>query len=318
MKMKKKFPRQVFGLFICMLLFAQCKTKDTTSDEESATEVRVPVTVTFVSFEPLKEYIDLNATSTFLQQNFVKSNLTGYIEKARIKYGDYVHRGQILFVLKTKEAKAIGNSINQLDSGFNFSGENVVRANSAGYVMQVNHEAGDYVQDGEQLAVINDSKSFVFVMNVPYEYKEYVPVGKQVEITFPDGERLLGTIKPSLPEMDSVSQTQLVSLVVNSPHAIPVNLIAKVRLLKESKPSAETIDRKAVLSDETQTERWVMKMISDSIAVKVPVKTGIESGDKIEIISPLFQPKDKILLTGNYGLADTANVIVQKDSTEFK
>lgn len=314
--MKRYFVKSISALFICLLLLGSCKTKETTTSD-TPSDIRVPVTVTSVTFEPLKEYIELNATSAFLQQNFVKSNLNGYIEKANIKFGDYVHRGQILFILKTKEAEAIGNSVNKLDSNFNFSGVNVVHADASGYVMQINHQAGDYVQDGEQLATINDSKSFVFVMNVPYEYKHYVSTGTKVQLMLPDGENLPGIIKPSLPIMDSASQTQAVSVNVNSSHPIPVNLVAKVKLLKESKTAAETLDKKAVLSDETQTDFWVMKMINDSTAVKVPVKTGIESGDKIEIVSPQFQPKDEILLTGNYGLEDTAKVVVQKDSSEI-
>jgi multidrug efflux pump subunit AcrA (membrane-fusion protein) len=315
--MNINFIKSIFALFVCSLLLASCKTKDSTATAQPP-EQRVPVTVTSVTFEPLQQYIDLNATSTFLQQNFVKSNLIGYIQKANIKFGDYVHRGQVLFVLKTKEAAAIGNSVNKLDSSFKFSGVNVMRADASGYVMQVNHQAGDYVQDGEQLAVINNSKSFVFVMNVPYEYKPYISTGKQVQLTLPDGEKFWATVKPSLPMMDSASQTQAVSLSVISPHPIPVNLVAKVRIVKEAKTAAQTIDKKAVLSDETQSDFWVMKMINDSTAVKVPVKTGMESGDKVEIISPEFQPKDKILLTGNYGLEDTAKVIVQKDSTQIK
>jgi multidrug efflux pump subunit AcrA (membrane-fusion protein) len=311
--MKQYFVKSVFGLFVCLLAIAGCKSKDATDTEQPA-EVRVPVTVTSVAFEPLQQYIDLNATSTFLQQNFVKSNLNGYIQKANIKFGDYVHRGQVLFILKTKEAAAIGNSVNKLDSAFNFSGINSVRADASGYVMQVNHQAGDYVQDGEQLAVINDSKSFVFVMNVPYEYKPYISTGKQVQLSLPDGEKFWATVKPSLPMMDSASQTQAVSLNVIAAHPIPMNLVAKVRIVKESKPAAQTLDKGAILSDETQTNFWIMKMINDSTAVKVPVKTGMESGDKVEIISPEFQPKDKILLTGNYGLEDTTKVIVQKDS----
>ena len=55
-----------------------------------------------------------------------------------------------------------------------------------------------------------------------------------------------------------------------------------------------------------------MKMINDTTAVKVPVKKGIESGDKVEIVSPEFSAKDKIVVNGNYGLADTALVIIQK------
>ena len=310
--MKKYRIKLIYGLFVGLLIPGSCNSNDSSDAAESPAEVRTPVTVTSVIYEPLQDYIDLNATSAFLQKSFVKANLNGYIQKANIKFGDYVNHGQTLFILKTKEAQAIGNDVNQLDPSFKFSGVNPIKADVSGYVAEINHNAGDYVQDGEQLAVINDSKSFVFVMNVPYEYKSYVPVGKQLELILPDGEKLQGTVKSSLPMMDSVSQTQAISLSVNSSHSIPVNLVAKVRLIKVSKTAAVTLDKKAVLSDESLNNFWVMKMINDSTAVKVPVKTGIESGDKVEIISPEFSPNDKIILTGNYGLPDTAKVVVQK------
>lgn len=308
--MKKRLPKIISAFFACLLL-ASCKSSSTDNAGEAPAEVRTPVTVTNISYEPLQESVELNATSTFLQQNFVKSNLNGYIQKANIKYGDRVRRGEILFVLKTKEAKAIGNAVNQLDSNFNFSGVNLIRADASGYVVQINHQAGDYVQDGEQLAVINDSKSFVFLINVPYEYMQFVSAGSQVQLTLPDGERLLGTVKPSLPVVDSASQTEQIALDVNSSRSIPVNLVAKVKIVKVSKTAAPTLDKKAVLSDEAMNSFWVMKMINDSTAVKVPVKIGIESGEKVEILSPEFSPKDRILLTGNYGLSDTAFVRIQ-------
>jgi multidrug efflux pump subunit AcrA (membrane-fusion protein) len=99
---------------------------------------------------------------------------------------------------------------------------------------------------------------------------------------------------------------------VNSNHAIPQDLIAKVKILKTAVNNAETLPKSAVLSDETQTKNWVMKMINDSTAVKVPVKTGIEKGDTVQIISPRFSPNDKILSGGNYGLPDTAFVTVNQ------
>jgi multidrug efflux pump subunit AcrA (membrane-fusion protein) len=311
-QMKKYLTKLEYGLFICLLALSSCKSNESTKTAAPATEPRTPVTVTTASNEPMQDYIDLNATSAFLQKDFVKSNLNGYIQKANIKFGDYVHRGQPLFVLRTKEAQAIGNAVNQLDPSFKFSGINVIKADASGYVAEINHQAGDYVQDGEQLAVINDSRSFVFLMNVPYQYKRYVPIGKVLEITLPDGEHLSGTVKPSLPIVDSASQTQAIALNINSPHNIPVNLVATVKIVKDSKAAAVTLDKKAVLSDESLNNFWVMKMINDSTAVKVPVKTGIQSGDKIEIISPEFSAKDKILLTGNYGLSDTAFVNVLK------
>ena len=99
--MKKYFAKLIYALFVCLLLGA-CKSAANDDAEEAPKEILSPVTVTSVSYEPLHDSIVLNATSTFLQQNFVKSNLIGYIQKANIKYGDRVHRGQVLFVLKTK------------------------------------------------------------------------------------------------------------------------------------------------------------------------------------------------------------------------
>lgn len=302
--------KYVFVLFVGLLVYG-CQSSNTDNTNDTP-EVRTPVTVTSVSDVPLNEFIELNATSTFLQQNFVKSNLNGYVEKSNIKFGNKVHRGEILFVLKTKEASAIGNAVNQLDSSFKFSGVNVLRADVSGYVMQLDHQQGDYVQDGEQLAMISDAKSFVFVMNVPYEDKPYVSIGKKVQVMLPGPELLEGTISSSMPLVDSVTQTQSYSIKVNPGHSIPQDLIAKVKILKSSISNAATLPKSSVLSDETQTNYWVMRMINDSTAVKVPVETGIEKGDTVQIISPQFSPNDKILSGGNYGLPDTALVTVNQ------
>ncbi len=303
---------ELFLVLFVGLLFGGCNSSS--SGANDTPDVRTPVSVTTVSQMHLNEYIELNATSTFMQQNYVKSNLNGYIQKSNIKYGDYVHQGEVLFVLKTKEAKAIGNAVNQLDSSFNFSGVNTVRSNASGYVMMVNHQPGDYVQDGEQLAVISDSKSFMFVMNVPYEDNPYVSTGKRVQLILPGNEVLEGTISSSMPVVDSVSQTQSYSIRVNTNHNIPQNLIAKVKILKSSVSDAQTLPKQSILSDETQTKYWVMKLINDSTAVQVPVKTGIEQGDTVQILSPQFSADAKILSAGNYGLSDTASVIVQPSS----
>lgn len=53
-----------------------------------------------------------------------------------------------------------------------------------------------------------------------------------------------------------------------------------------------------------------MKLINDSTAVRVPVKKGIESGNKVEILQPEFSGTERIIITGNYGLEDTAKVNV--------
>lgn len=295
-----------------LALFFSCKNKESKQEEEIA-EASTPVTITGISHEPMEEYVELNATSTFLQKWFVKANATGYLQTASVQLNKYVNTGQVLFTVKTREAESIGNTINALDSTFKFSGINTIKANQNGFISQINHQQGDYVQDGEQLAVITDTKSFVFLLDLPYELRQYIQNKKTLEMVLPDGEKLTGTISGNMPSMDVTSQTQNIILKVNANHPIPENLIAKVKVVKSSRSNIVSLPKAAILTDETQSEFWIMKMINDSTAAKVAVKKGIETTDKVEIVFPVFSANDKILVTGNYGLGDTAKVkIIQQ------
>jgi hypothetical protein len=55
-----------------------------------------------------------------------------------------------------------------------------------------------------------------------------------------------------------------------------------------------------------------MKLIDSTTAVKVPVTKGMEFTDQIEILDPIFKRSDRILVSGNYGLPDTAKVSIVK------
>jgi multidrug efflux pump subunit AcrA (membrane-fusion protein) len=147
-------------------------------------------------------------------------------------------------------------------------------------------------------------------MQLPYELRAHVKVNQDVLLTLPDGEKLNGSIASFMPTVDTLSQTQGVVIRVRSDKQIPENLVAKARIVKSSKQNTISLPKSALLSNETQTEFWVMKLINATTAVKVPVKKGIEAGDRVEILSPKFSPQDKIIISGNYGLADTAKIKV--------
>lgn len=299
---------------ICLLI-ASCNVKEKNKEEEAPPVVQTPVTVTSVSTEPLTEFIELNATSAFLQKSYVKANANGYLQFSKVMPGQHVGRGQVLFSIKTKEAESIGDAVNKLDSSFRFSGTNSIKAGETGFITQLNHQAGDYVQDGEQLAVISDLNSFVFLLDLPYELRPYVMNKKTVELVLPDGEKLTGYISAAMPTVDAAAQTQSIVIRVNTPHAIPENLVAKVRVVKSFKNNTISLPKAAVLSDETQSNFWVMKMIDSVTAVKVPVQKGIETSGQVEIVSPGFAPGTRILVSGNYGLGDTARVkIIQPEN----
>jgi multidrug efflux pump subunit AcrA (membrane-fusion protein) len=299
-------------LSVCMyVLSAGCRPGEKVEPEETIVAV-TPVTIDSVKHGPITDSLELNASSTYLQNNYVKSIASGYIKSVQVKPDDFVNNGKTLFTLETKESAVIGETISRLDSSFKFSGLITVQAKGHGYITQLNHEAGDYVQDGEQLAVISDQNSFVFILNMPYEDRNIVLANKTVYLSLPDGTRLTGTIGTIFPNVDSLTQTQGVTIRVNPAHPIPQNLIAKVHILRNSKKQTQTVARAAVLSDDAQTNFWVMKLIDSTTAVKVPVEKGMEFPDRIEILQPLFNRSDRILISGNYGLPDTAKVSIVK------
>ena len=298
--------------FILLYLIPVCLSCHSPENDSKATGeetvVQTPVTVTSVTTGPLIDYLELNATSAFLQSNIVKASATGYIKSVNVSPGQFVAVGRSLFIIETKEAKNIGTIINNLDTTFRFSGNTHIKASQSGYVTQLNHQAGDYVQDGEQLAAISTEGSFGFILNIPFELARFAPLNKAVEVDLPDGTKRNGRISSILPAVDSVSQTQRMLIRINSTTAIPENLIVKVKIIKTQKNYAVVVTKEALLSDESQTNFWVMKLIDSVTAVKVPVTKGLEVNNKVEIVQPLFSSVDRILTSGNYGLPDTAKV----------
>ena len=165
----------------------------------------------------------------------IRSVATGYLYKVNFKQGDFVTKNDVLMTIITKEAETIGSTINSIDTSFHFKGQINIIAPNNGYISQLNFQSNDYVQEGEQVAMISDAKSFAFILELPYELTSLVKTNKNVQIMLPDSTTMNGVIEKPLPIVDVVSQTQNYLISVNTSSMIPENLIAKVLLIKSSK-----------------------------------------------------------------------------------
>ena len=304
----------ISSVLVLLVVFSSCKNQAENKEVTPKDTVTqgTPVTLAAVASGSMNETVEVNAVSAFLIKNYVKANTTGYLIAVNTQIGKYVKKGQELFVIKTRDAQSLGNTINQIDTAFHFEGTLHIKASGSGYVTQLPYKVGDYVQDNEQLATITDTKNFVFLLDLPYELKPYLSNNKNLQLRLPDGTILNGYIDAEMPTVDAVSQTQSYMIKVNTDKAIPENLIAKVSLVKTSKNNVVSLPKAAVLTDETQSQYWIMKLIDSVTAVKIPIAKGLETADKVEILSPKLLSTDKVLLTGNYGLPDTAKVNVIK------
>ncbi len=299
--------------FYCL---ASCQPKAATEEKpdkaDDSANLGTPVTIAHPIVGAMDETVEVNAVSAFLLKTFVKSNANGYLQAVDAQLGKFVTKGQDLFVIKTKEAQSLGNTVTSLDSTMHFEGLIHIRAPGSGYITQMTYQPGDYVQDNEQLAVITDTKSFVFLLDLPYELRPYLPNNRNVLLKLPDGTVLSGHVDMALPTVDAASQTQNFIIRVNTDRQIPENLIAKVSLVKKAKPHTVSVPKAAILTNDTQSQYWIMKLTDSTTAVKIPIQKGIETNNAVEILSPPLSDSDNILVTGNYGLSDTAKVSVQK------
>lgn len=305
--------KQLFYLILVSILTFSCKKNDTAAPEEAKPEAK-PKTEVAVAYPSdtiqLHNEVTLNATATYLLKSDAKANSTGYITSMNVRLGDRIGRGSVLFGLQTKEARALGNTINKLDQSFRFNGATTVVSPATGYVVMLNHQIGDYVQDGEVLATVTDASSFGFVVDVPYEYLQLIKNQNSLAVKLPDGNSLPAKIAKVMPSVDAVSQTVKVLLQVPGGSTIPENLIGTVTFSK-STAYGLSVPKMAVLSDETQSSFWVMKMTNDTTAVKTPVVKGAETDRYIQIQSGNLTTKDRVIVSGNFGLSDTAAVQIK-------
>ncbi len=305
--------KQIILLLLALTLFAQCKNKgvttaaDAESPDENVTQVAIASPTDTVT---LSNQVTLNATATYLLSSDVKANTNGYITMMTIKPADHVGRGAVLFTLETKEARALGNTINKLDPSFRFNGITSVASPATGYVSMLNHQMGDYVQDGEVLATITNASSFGFVVEVPFEYLSKIRQIHTLPITLPGGEIINGSVAKIMPTADPVSQTVKV-LLKTTRSDIPQNIIGTIHF-NTTTVSGLSIPKTAVLADETESSFWVMKLINDHTAVKVSIEKGLETDKFIQIKSGNIGLSDRVLISGNFGLSDTATVQIQK------
>lgn len=303
--MKKIF--LYFALF-CLFVLGGCSTP--VSDHTTA-EVITPVRVVNPDSVTIENKIYLNAVASYLLKNDIKATINGYINRSNIHIGDKVKRGETLFILETKEAKSVGNTINKLNPSFKFSGINKIKSPVNSIVVALSHQPGDYVQEGESLVTLADKNSFGFILYLPYEDHKLVSKNKNIRILLPDSTLLKGYVAQIMPNVDRVSQTQKVLIKIKGNLTIPENLIAKVKLIRNTS-SHLSLPKSAVFTDETQQKFWVMKLINDSTAIRLNIKKGLENDNYIEIDDPTISKNDRFVSAGGYGLADTAKVSIQK------
>jgi multidrug efflux pump subunit AcrA (membrane-fusion protein) len=302
-----------FILFInaCIVfLFTACGNKKE-NEEENPAPVKTAVTVIQSATQNFYDYLELNGNTQFQKKLVIRANITGYIVSMPWKVGDRIKTGSLFCTIKTKEQDALKNIDSREPSLKQFQTPLNVIAGAAGNITAINYSKGDFITEGDVLATITDPSSLVLVVNVPYEYHNLVYKGRSCLVKFPDGKNIAANIQEEIPFVDSATQTQSYLIRIPGNQLLPENLNLLVQIPIKQKVSASALPLEAIQTNETQDEFWVMKLVNDSIAVKVPITVGLQKDSMREILTGLGM-MDKIIVKGAYGLVDSSLVSVEK------
>jgi len=251
--------------------------------------------------------LTLFGTTLYLRRNSVTAPVAAFITKVNVSLGARVRAGQPLYELETKERRALGTLSVGRDSVL--VGRITVRAASGGLITTFDkQQTGDYVLEGTQLCTIAEDNALAVQVNVPYEYRVLATPGRSCQVRLPDGRALTAIFTTPLTTVNALAQTQSVLARISQPVPLPENLTVQVDVTSQANANAQLLPKAAVLTDEMLKNFWVMKLVNDSTAVKVPVQLGERTTATVEIKSPTFATDDRIIIEGNYGLPDTARV----------
>jgi len=298
-----------FILIASLFVINSCKNKPAESEEEIIV-AKAAVSITKPQYGNIESYLTLNGKTVLYKKNQEPAPISGYITAVHVKFGDKVEAGQVLFEIQTPENKALEQSGNA-NQGISEFGIISVKATTSGIVSEpILLGTGAFVTEGSILCTIADLNDLLVRVNVPFEYHDIIKQGNKCNLQLPDNTTNSGTVISVRPFIEESSQTQEVLVKPVGTHAWPENMNLTVSFLKDNASESLLLPKKALLTNETQDEFWVMKMLNDSLAVKVPVETGIKTDSLVEIVSDGLGVDDKIILEGGYGLEDSSLVTI--------
>jgi hypothetical protein len=283
-----------------------CKTRVNEGEELMPV---VSVKVMSLMKGDIEDEVSFNGTTVYLKKNLVVSPIGGYITKADVKFGDEVWKNKPLFEIQTRERKALQDENDPVADFGTLS----ITATSNGFIDDLAvSEPGVYVAEGSTLCSILNNKDLMVRVNVPFEYNQIVTTGRKCRIFLTDNTIISGFVSRILPLVDELNQTQTILIKPETNRQLPENLNMIIKFICEKHPQAFLVSRSSLMTNETQTEFWIMRIAAGNVAVKIPVTKGIENDSLVEIISPQLNVNDRIIYEGAYGLADSTVIEIEK------
>ena len=161
-----------------------------------------------------------------------------------------------------------------------------LRAPFAGRVGLRQHSVGDYVKDGELLAVLEDNRRMHFDFRVPERFAELVRVGQRLMVQTDQADRAMPAQVAAVDvRVDQDGRfLQLRALVDNPSQQLKTGMFGRARLNLYDRPGALLVSEEALVGDREGFFVWRVK---DGRVEQARIQTGIRLQREVEVRSGL-------------------------------
>lgn len=177
-----------------------------------------------------------------------------------------------------------------------------------GVVSMLNIRQGMHVTPEIEMMSIVDLSSIWMIAQVYEDEAAWVKVGEKAEAklsAFPD-KVWDGVVEYVYPQVDPTTRTLKIRFRFNNPGGVlKPNMYANISLFVEPKPDVLSIPLEALIRS-SQGNRVIVKLSDGQFRARV-VKLGIESGDRVEILSGL-KAGESVVTSGQFLIDSETNM----------
>jgi multidrug resistance efflux pump len=177
---------------------------------------------------------------------------------------------------------------------------------------------GEMASSSAPLLTVMDISSVIAKAHIPESDAMLLHKGDKAMISIPGLESVAGTVTVVSPALDPNSTTvEIWVQAKNTGRQIRPGVTARIAITAQTVHDALAVPAVALL-DAAEGQAQIMVIDSTGHAQKREVKTGIESGQQVQILSGL-NAGEEVVTQGAYGLPDKAKVEVeaaQKETAE--
>jgi multidrug efflux pump subunit AcrA (membrane-fusion protein) len=291
----------------------------------------VPVRVDTIRRMDLDVLVTAPGRTEALQQDRVRSPFASHLVSLSVTDGDHVRAGQVVAEVVSKDSEAALEGAHRMLAAATSAQDSTdaeraievakrqlvlrpLRAPADGIVLSHAVAVGDYLDEGEVLVTIAEAGAVFFNAQVTQGDLASVRPGEHATIDLPAvGKTPVGAVVQGiLPTASSENLSAPVRLEFRPPRPnLTVGLFGTVSIVAGQHAEVIVVPPAAVLRDDVSGVSRVAVVGPGDIAHWVVVKTGIQQGDHVEIVSPTLPTGHLVITDGQVGLPDSARVSIQ-------